>query len=56
MESSSKRLIDPTGMGAQYKVMGVEAPKRKAGESDEPATEQKIEEKLIEKKIYPFEL
>lgn len=51
LERSSKRLIDPTGMGAQYKFLGLEAPKRKSGESDETNLEGAEQEK-----IYPFEM
>lgn len=48
IESSAKRLIDPVGMGGQYKVMGVESGGRVASSgSGEPLSE--------EDKVYPFD-
>jgi SAM-dependent MidA family methyltransferase len=45
MISAANRLVDPTGMGAQYKVMGITAEQTKAGESSAEGN-----------KCYPFEM
>lgn len=46
IQSSAKRLIDPTGMGAQYKVMGVESRGGVSEGSKDVAEEQRV---------YPFD-
>lgn len=47
IESGAKRLVDPMGMGAQYKVLGIEA-----GPSGPGVGKNKGEEG----KVYPFEM
>lgn len=47
IESAAKRLIDPTGMGGQYKVLGVEALPSEDGGKSAPQTE--------DDKAYPFD-
>lgn len=45
MESAAKRLVDPTGMGAQYKVLGISAEQVEDGQ-----------DKADGNKCYPFEM
>ncbi|UZJ57283.1 hypothetical protein CBS101457_006603 [Exobasidium rhododendri] len=45
MESAAKRLIDPTGMGAQYKVLGISAEQASSGEATAEGNQ-----------CYPFEM
>lgn len=45
IKSSAKRLIDPTGMGGQYKVLGISAEQTESGEA-----------KVEGNQCYPFEM
>jgi SAM-dependent MidA family methyltransferase len=45
MESAAKRLVDPLGMGAQYKVLGISAEQVEEGQSTAEGN-----------KCYPFEM
>lgn len=45
MHSAANRLVDATGMGAQYKVMGITAEQTEAGQSSAEGN-----------KCYPFEM
>jgi SAM-dependent MidA family methyltransferase len=49
IESGASRLIDPTGMGAQYKVMGVSAEASQDGTAEDGTGNDIV-------KLYPFEL
>lgn len=50
IESAAKRLIDPTGMGAQYKVLGVDALPSRGTDSEAVGTAGQGETR-----VYPFD-
>lgn len=45
MQSAANRLVDPTGMGAQYKVMAITAEQTTQGEAKRKGNQ-----------VYPFEM
>lgn len=49
--SAAKRLVDPTGMGAQYKVLGVSSEASSGGTAEEVS-----KSKEPDVKVYPFEM
>ncbi|PWN92027.1 DUF185-domain-containing protein [Acaromyces ingoldii] len=51
ISSAAKRLVDPTGMGAQYKVLGVSSEASSGGSAEAVAKAKEPADK-----VYPFEM
>lgn len=51
ISSAAKRLVDPTGMGAQYKVLGVSSEASPGGSAEAVAKAKEPADK-----VYPFEM